>query len=61
MWDTLLLAFGLYLVIDGLLPFVAPRFWRDIFRRLTTLGDGQLRFIGLSSMIVGLGLIILFK
>jgi uncharacterized protein YjeT (DUF2065 family) len=61
MWNTLLLAFGLYLVIDGLLPFVAPRFWRNVFLRLTTLGDGQLRFIGLSSMIVGLGLIILFK
>jgi uncharacterized protein YjeT (DUF2065 family) len=61
MWDSLLLAFGLMLVIEGVLPFLAPRVWRQSFLRLTTLGDGQLRFIGLSSMIVGLGLIILFK
>jgi uncharacterized protein YjeT (DUF2065 family) len=61
MWNTLLLAFGLMLVIEGLLPFLAPRIWRQSFLRLTTLGDGQLRFIGLSSMIVGLALLTLFK
>lgn len=57
---TLLLALGLMLVIEGLLPFVAPRIWRETFRRITELGDGQLRFIGLSSIIVGLALIMMF-
>jgi len=56
---TLLLALALMLVIEGLLPFVAPRVWRDTFRRVTELGDGQLRFIGLTSIIIGL-VILLF-
>jgi uncharacterized protein YjeT (DUF2065 family) len=58
---TLLLALGLMLVIEGLLPFVAPRLWRNTFRRVTELGDGQLRFVGLTSIIIGLTVILLFK
>ena len=50
---NLLLAFALMLVFEGLLPFLAPRIWRDTFRRITELADGQIRFIGLSSMLVG--------
>ncbi len=42
------------LIIEGLLPFLAPGFWRETFRRLTEISDGQLRFIGLSSMLAGL-------
>ena len=42
------------LVIEGILPFVAPGVWRETFRRVTELSDGQLRFIGLSSMLAGL-------
>jgi len=54
MASTLLLAFALMLVIEGVLPFVAPAVWRNTFRRVTELGDGQIRFIGLTSMLVGL-------
>ena len=50
----LLTALALMLIIEGLLPFLAPGFWRDTFRRLTEISDGQLRFIGLSSMLAGL-------
>ncbi|MDP1651992.1 MAG: DUF2065 domain-containing protein [Rhodocyclaceae bacterium] len=59
--STLLIAFGLMLVIEGLLPFVAPRIWRETFRRVTEMSDGQLRFVGLSSIIIGLALILLFR
>jgi hypothetical protein len=59
--SNLLLAFALMLVIEGLLPFVAPRVWRETFRRAIELADGQLRFIGLTSMIVGLTLLMLFR
>lgn len=59
--STLLMAFGLMLVIEGLLPFVAPRIWRETFRRVTELADGQLRFIGLSSIILGLALMMVFN
>jgi len=50
----LVAAIALLLVIEGILPFTAPRLWRDLFRKLTELNDGQIRFAGLTSMIVGL-------
>ncbi len=61
MLNTVLIALGLMLVLEGLLPFLAPSVWRDTFRRITELADGQLRFMGLTSMLVGLLLIIFFK
>lgn len=61
MHSPLLLAFALMLVLEGLLPFLAPRVWREGFHRLTELSDGQLRFIGLSSMLVGLIVLMIFK
>ena len=54
MTDGLLTAVALMLVIEGLLPFLTPAVWRETFRRLIEMSDGQLRFIGLSSMIFGL-------
>ena len=59
--NILLLAFALMLVIEGLLPFLAPRVWREAFRRVTELSDGQIRFIGLSSMLVGVVLLTVFR
>jgi uncharacterized protein YjeT (DUF2065 family) len=56
---TLLLALALMLVLEGLLPFVAPRVWRETFRRAIELGDGQLRFVGLTSIIIGLVILLL--
>lgn len=51
--ESLLAACALVLVLEGLMPLLAPRTWRDTFRRVTELSDGQLRFIGLGSMVVG--------
>jgi uncharacterized protein len=53
-WDTLLAAIALLLVFEGVLPFAAPALWRDTFRRMIELSDGQLRFIGLLSLAAGL-------
>ena len=61
MIDHLLLAFALMLVLEGLLPFVAPSAWRETFRRLIRFSDGQIRFIGLSSMLVGVVLLTVFR
>ncbi|HSQ03622.1 MAG TPA: DUF2065 domain-containing protein [Burkholderiales bacterium] len=61
MSNTLLLAFALMLVIEGILPFLVPGLWRDTFRRLTEMTDGQIRFIGLTSMLVGLMLMYLIR
>jgi len=52
--NTLVTAVALMLVIEGLLPFLLPTVWRDAFRRLTEMTDGQIRFVGLSSMVAGL-------
>ncbi|MBI5334642.1 MAG: DUF2065 domain-containing protein [Burkholderiales bacterium] len=54
MWDDLLRALALMLVIEGLLPFISPARWRSVFEQALKLNDGQLRFIGLSSMVAGL-------
>lgn len=61
MSNSLLLAFALMLVLEGLMPFIWPKKWREIFSELLKLGDGQIRFIGLSSMMIGLILIVVFK
>jgi uncharacterized protein YjeT (DUF2065 family) len=52
--QSLWTAFALVLVIEGVLPFAAPKIWRDAFRRAIELSDGQLRFIGLASIAIGL-------
>ena len=59
MGTTLLMAFALMLVIEGLFPFLAPSAWRETFRRLMQLSDGQIRFFGLTSMVAGLILFVL--
>ncbi len=46
-------ACALVLVLEGLMPLLAPRVWRETFRRVTELSDGQLRFIGMASMLIG--------
>ncbi len=61
MWPTLLTAFALMLVLEGLLPFIAPKAWRETFRRITDLADGQIRFLGLSSIVVGIVLLFILK
>ena len=60
MGKLLLMAIALMLVIEGALPFVAPNLWRDTFRRITQMSDGQIRFVGLTSMLIGLLLLVLF-
>ncbi len=47
-------ALCLVLVIEGLLPFLAPRAWRETMLRLARFSDGQLRMIGLLSIAAGL-------
>jgi uncharacterized protein len=59
--DTLFAAFGLMLVFEGLLPFVAPQAWRETFRRMIQLKDGQLRFVGVVSIAGGLLLLFLSR
>lgn len=58
--NELLTAFALVLVIEGLLPLVSPRRWREVFSRVLAMSDGQIRFVGLASILMGLfGLLLL--
>ena len=61
MGTTLLMAIALMLVVEGLLPFLAPNLWRETFRRLMQLSDGQIRFFGLTSMLAGVFLLFLSR
>ena len=49
------------LVIEGLLPFLFPDLWRKTFRKIVSLTDGQLRFVGITAMISGLLLLYWIK
>jgi uncharacterized protein YjeT (DUF2065 family) len=56
MWTTFGLALAMMLVLEGLMPLVSPASWREMFRRVTELTDGQIRFFGLVAVLAGLTL-----
>lgn len=55
--DNWLLAIGLMLVLEGLMPMVAPTRWRQLFEQLLRLQDGQIRFFGMFMVIIGLSVV----
>ena len=61
MLDYWLLGLAMMLVIEGMLPFVLPGLWRESFRKLVTLTDGQLRFVGITAMLCGIILLYWIK
>ena len=52
-WESLGMAMAMVLVLEGLLPLLAPRHWRQMFMQLLQLKDGQLRFCGLLCIAAG--------
>ena len=60
-FGSLSVAIALVLIIEGIVPFLSPSVWRDTFERLVKMSDGQIRFFGLSSMLVGLIILILLS
>lgn len=58
--DLLIGAFALTLVLEGLLPFISPPRWRSFFERVMRMSDGQIRFIGLCSLLAGLAMLWVF-
>lgn len=59
MWESLLIAIALMLILEGVLPFLSPQTWREAFRKIIEIDDHQIRFIGLTSMLVGLMLLLI--
>ena len=54
MGASFIIALGLVLILEGIVPLVFPAIWKDTFRRITLLEDGQLRFIGLMAVVCGI-------
>ena len=60
MADWLFGAMALMLVLEGLLPFFNPSLWRKVFEKAMQLSDGQIRFMGLTSMLIGVLMLVVW-
>lgn len=61
MLHELAIAFCLMLVIEGILPFIAPKRWRNLIMMLDEVDDTTMRLIGLGSMLTGTILLLLIN
>ena len=61
MLDYWLLGLAMMLIVEGMIPFVSPGLWRETFRKLLTLKDGQVRFVGMTAMLSGIILLYWIK
>ena len=53
-------AIALVLILEGLLPFLNPGAWRRVFERALRMTDGQIRLLGLSSLAIGVAILLIF-
>lgn len=61
MLDDVGRAIGLMLVFEGIMPFLAPKRWRNMAQVLATTDDRSMRIIGLLSMLGGLALLVFWR
>jgi uncharacterized protein YjeT (DUF2065 family) len=61
LWQDLLAALALMLVLEGILPFLNPRRYRNLLKMLDEMDDATVRRIGFISMLLGLGLLYLVR
>lgn len=59
MEQSWLLAVGLVLLIEGAMLLISPKQWRATMLRVTQLQDGQIRFLGLGAVLLGLVLVLI--
>jgi uncharacterized protein YjeT (DUF2065 family) len=59
-WSSIVVAISLVLIFEGLMPLISPPKWREMFAQLLKLEDGQIRFFGLSIVLLGLFLLVCF-
>ncbi|HLS56000.1 MAG TPA: DUF2065 domain-containing protein [Zeimonas sp.] len=57
--DDWLRAIGLVLILEGLMPLLAPARWRDVFLQVARMRDGQIRFVGFGAAVIGCALLLL--
>jgi uncharacterized protein YjeT (DUF2065 family) len=61
MWHDVGIALCLLLVIEGIVPFLYPRRWREMVIMLSEIDDRTMRVAGLASMLLGTGLLYLIN
>jgi len=61
MWQELLVAVALLLVIEGILPFLSPKTMRGVLLKMLEMDDKSLRISGLASMLIGVILLYLLR
>lgn len=61
MWHELAVALCLMLVIEGIIPFLAPQRWRKMLQMLDQVDDNTMRYIGLASMVVGTAILLIIN
>ena len=52
--NSIWLALAMVLIFEGLLPFLSPTRWRKAFEQVLKMNDGQIRFFGLCSVVLGI-------
>ena len=57
-WSDLWAALALVLVLEGLIPFVSPRTYRDVVQQMAAMPEQNLRFVGLA--LIALGILCLY-
>ncbi len=60
-WNDFLTGLALYLVLEGILPFLSPDVWRRSMAAVTGLPGRQLRIFGLVSMLAGVALLVIVR
>ena len=60
-WSDLFAAVALYLVLEGVLPFLNPQAMKRVLTAMATFSDRRLRLWGLASMAAGLLLLLLVR
>ncbi|MBL6691087.1 MAG: DUF2065 domain-containing protein [Pseudomonadales bacterium] len=61
MWHDLGVALCLVLVIEGIVPFLYPKRWREMVSKLAEVDDNSMRIAGLISMLLGTALLYLIN
>jgi uncharacterized protein len=59
--DLVLGAVGLMLIIEGAMPLLSPNIWRQVFEQAIRMSDGQIRFLGLTSVLIGLMVLMFWR
>ena len=61
MLQNFVIAFCLMLIIEGMIPFIAPDLWRTLLLTLKDMDDNQIRLFGLALMVSGTALLLIIN